>query len=365
MLCSLGLLATQSGCLEIQIGNEPQQSTVDQTSYTDVAINPDNSPYYTEPLLPPPPIDLSSVDLASTSDTSLLAAAIEQGDAIRAAKTVLKKNGVVGSGTISNGLGATEILVLTKDAITMKAIPTSIDGKKTQVHIVGEIKAMATYNTRVKHRPVVPAGVSIGNGRENTSGTLGAVVVKNGIRYMLSNNHVLARQNRAQIGEQIVQPGRADTRGVPTDEVAILSAFKPVSFTSPNRIDAALARYTGYHSYSMVDNAFAPSKNPIQASTGMKVMKLGRTTGFTQGTIVATNVSLKVDFNGQTAVFENQIYIKGDYEEFLKAGDSGSLLVSQSGNRPVGLLFAGGEGSAFANPIQDVLNYFGVTIAGR
>ena len=81
------------------------------------------------------------------------------------------------------------------------------------------------------------------------------------------------------------------------------------------------------------------------------------------GTIAATDVTLKVDYdNGETATFVNQIYIEDP--NFLQAGDSGSLLVTEDGNHPVGLCFAGGPDGAFANPIGPVLQYFGVEVAG-
>lgn len=115
----------------------------------------------------------------------------------------------------------------------------------------------------------------------------------------------------------------------------------------------------------MIDQAFAPSQQIATARSGQAVMKMGRTTGLTYGTVQTTNVTIKVEFDGQTAIFENQIYVKGDYGDFLKSGDSGSLLVTQDGAHPIGLLFAGGEGSAFANPIKPVLDYFGVTLVGR
>jgi hypothetical protein len=362
------LLLSQAGCLEITVGNEPQQQPQyqDLGPSEDVAINPESSPYYTEPLLPEPTINIAneSISAMSATGTRTMPEFDVPGAPPRQSMVVLKEANVVGTGEMKDANGDDKILVLARDASAYLTVPKTLDGKPTHIEVVGEIKATA-YNTRAKYRPVIPSGVSVGNGRENSSGTIGAVVVKNGIRYMLSNNHVLARQNNARIGEQIVQPGRADTRGVPTETVAILSAYKPVSFTSRNTIDAAIARYTGWHSYSVVDKAFAPSHTPVIAHSGQKVMKMGRTTGLTYGTVQSTNVTIKVDFNGQTAIFENQIYIKGDYSEFLQAGDSGSLLVTQSGQNPVGLLFAGGEGSAFANPIGDVLNYFGVTLAGK
>lgn len=367
---AMGMLIFQTGCLEITYSDAPAEEQYGQTgTYEDVAINPMTSPYYTEPVLPDPPIDLSGVSIASFAGDDNGERVQPVGDYSTGVErnsisAAMELKNVVGAGMTTAADGTAQLLVLAKAASAYQNVPKEINGLTTHVEVVGEIKATG-FNTRAKYRPVVPSGVSVGNGRENSSGTIGAVVMKNGIRYMLSNNHVLARQNRAKIGEQIVQPGRADTRGIPTEAVAILSQFKPVSFTQNNNFDAAIARYTGYHSFSMVDQAFSPSQVIANARAGQSVMKMGRTTGLTYGTVQSTNVSIKVDFDGETAIFTNQIYIKGDVGDFLQAGDSGSLLVTQDGAHPVGLLFAGGEGSAFANPIKPILDYFGVTIAGK
>jgi hypothetical protein len=368
---AMGLLLLQTGCLEITYSDGPveEEQGVPTGTYEDVAINPETSPYYTEPILPDPPIDLTSVSIASESldesgDRPEPIADVMTGVEATTITAAMGLKDVVGAGMTMTANGEKKVLVLAKDASAYATVPKEINGMATQIEVVGEIKASG-YNTRAKYRPVVPSGVSVGNGRENSSGTIGAVVMKNGIRYMLSNNHVIARQNNARIGEQIVQPGRADTRGIPTEAVAILSAFKPVSFTQNNNFDAAIARYTGYHSYTMVQQAFSPSQITSTARAGQSVMKMGRTTGLTYGTVQSTNVTIKVDFDGETAVFTDQIYIKGTAGDFLQAGDSGSLLVTQDGAHPIGLLFAGGEGSAFANPIKPILNYFGVTIAGK
>src|SRR5260370_24599977 len=58
-------------------------------------------------------------------------------------------------------------------------------------------------------------GVSGGNAHDISakfccSGTLGALVTKSGVDYILSNNHVLARTGLAKVGEAIIQPGLVD-----------------------------------------------------------------------------------------------------------------------------------------------------------
>jgi hypothetical protein len=83
-------------------------------------------------------------------------------------------------------------------------------------------------------------------------GTLGALVEDgDGVQYILSNNHVLARTNLASAGEEIIQPGLVDQS--PTcaqdknDAVADLVDFVPIVFngkksTTPNTVDAAIAQ---------------------------------------------------------------------------------------------------------------------------
>jgi hypothetical protein len=100
---------------------------------------------------------------------------------------------------------------------------------------------------------------------------------------------------------------------------------------------------------------------------GQSVMKYGRTTRLTIGTINGINVTLSVCYNSscsRTATFIDQIAIGSN--NFSRAGDSGSLIVSNDANAyPIGLLFAGGGGITFANPIDAVLNSFNVSIDGK
>ncbi|NQU97374.1 MAG: hypothetical protein HQ548_07005, partial [Chloroflexi bacterium] len=66
------------------------------------------------------------------------------------------------------------------------------------------------------------------------------------------------------------------------------------------------------------------------------------------------------------ARFVNQIMVQDNLpsrvDTFSAGGDSGSLIVTEDGNNPVALLFAGSKFYTVANPIGDVLDAFGVTI---
>ena len=98
----------------------------------------------------------------------------------------------------------------------------------------------------------------------------------------------------------------------------------------------------------------------------MAVQKVGRTTGYTTATVTGVNVTVNVGYSSGTARFVNQIQISGTNAS--KSGDSGSLWVTNNGNKnPVGLNFAGNKtgSTAIANPIIPVLTHFNVTVCSQ
>lgn len=233
-------------------------------------------------------------------------------------------------------------------------------------------------------RPI-PLGVSGGNVNDRTSqfccgGTLGALVSFEGQLFILSNNHVLARSNLAALGEAISQPGLIDedpTCQVNTNDfVANLSAFQPFSFTSQNIMDVAgaLVLPGAVDPSGSILGIGQPSSQTVAPRIRMRVKKSGRTTGVTHGVINAINVTVNVGVPTecgsetiQTAQFVNQMRIVGRpiFIPFSRGGDSGSLVVEdvRTCPRPVGLLFAGGTLTTFANPLDPLLQ-FGASFVG-
>ena len=51
-----------------------------------------------------------------------------------------------------------------------------------------------------------------------------------GQRLILSNNHVLANSNDAQVGDTVVQPGSIDGGHAVSDKIAELERFVPIEF---------------------------------------------------------------------------------------------------------------------------------------
>jgi hypothetical protein len=88
----------------------------------------------------------------------------------------------------------------------------------------------------------------------------------------------------------------------------------------------------------------------------MQVVKAGRTTEVTFGTITTVNLSAIVAYpcagGSEIFFFRNQVEIGPN--NFSNSGDSGSALLSVATHEPVGLLFAGGPNSTLANDIKNV-----------
>jgi hypothetical protein len=273
---------------------------------------------------------------------------------------LLSHPGVVGTGVGADAAGNPVVLILTSRG-GVPDLPTSIDGVRTRVDVVGEVVPLAFKGT---YRPV-PSGVSVGNANECASGTIGCMVLKGSTRYMLSNNHVFARVNDASIGEAINQPGRYDGKPVcaTTGIVGNLAQFQNISFSGNNTIDAAIASLSTSSTCAMVNSLYTPSSTVVSPSVGLAVKKTGRTSGLTHGTISGINVTIQVNYGSPgVATFVNQIYVASN---FIRSGDSGSLMVTETGNNPVGLCFAGSGGQSFANPIGPVLQAFGATVCGQ
>jgi hypothetical protein len=273
---------------------------------------------------------------------------------------LLSRPGVVGTGVGADAAGNPVVLILTSRP-GVANLPASLDGVKTRIDMVGEIVPLAYKGT---YRPV-PAGVSVGNANECASGTIGCMVLKGSTRYMLSNNHVFARVNAASIGESINQPGRYDGKPAcsATGIVGNLAQFVNISFSGNNTVDCAIASLSTSSTCAIVNNLYTPSSTVVSPSVGLAVKKTGRTSGLTHGTISGINVTIQVNYGSPgVATFVNQIYVASN---FIRSGDSGSLMVTETGNNPVGLCFAGGSGNSFANPIGPVLQALGATVCGQ
>jgi hypothetical protein len=255
----------------------------------------------------------------------------------------------------------------------------------------GAIKLGTTGSTQA---PLVEVDPDTGEEVELCfAGTLGgAVVDSNGNLFILSNNHVLAQTNTISPGEPIIHPASLDSVCKdPLEDpktVATLTDFVDIKFCQAkgplllrcknNTVDAAIAAVEPdmVASDGYILDIGPTGSTPASAYVGMKVQKSGRSTGYTTGTVAAVDVSVLVCYAlpctvaANLANFVNQVRVGP--AGFSGLGDSGSMILEckESGGAcdpspaPVGLLFAGGDGSTFFNRFEDVQSAFGVAPVG-
>lgn len=219
----------------------------------------------------------------------------------------------------------------------------------------------ANHRVRNQHFGVSGGNVNDRSSRFCCSGTLGALLTDGTNQYILSNNHVLGRSDQAVAGEDISQPGMIDIGCRVGTIVGDFTAAPPFGATATN-VDAAIAqlRPGTMDSTGFIEDIGVPSSSVVAPTVGLSVAKSGRTTGFTTGSIGAINASVNVQYQkgcggGKkfTVSFSNQVVINSS--TFSAGGDSGSLIVSNSGKNPVALLFAGSSSATIGNPVGLVL----------
>ena len=240
---------------------------------------------------------------------------------------------------------------------------------EVDVQFVGRIQKRSTVPWEQQRRRPLRIGTSVGH-HKITAGTLGCFVRRGSDDKqsvcILSNNHVLANENRAGLGDAILQPGRLDGGALSKDKVATLTDFVKLK-KRHNLLDCAIAEIDLKHMafdptrIQGLGNLAGVSTTPVDEGT--KVAKLGRTTSLTNGRVTAFELDdVVVAYDTGNLSFDQVIEIEGvGAQAFSDGGDSGSLIVNAR-REAVGLLFAGSEsggrnkaGLTYANPIQDVL----------
>jgi hypothetical protein len=239
--------------------------------------------------------------------------------------------------------------------------------------------ARATIPEQHRRRPLCP-GVQLQNwdadaragvlaSERMVVGTLGMVLERNGERLLLSNNHVLAGQNRGCVGDRIAQPGGMQISD--SEVVARLERFIPLQ-PSPagahptrgnviwNRVDAAVAALAPGIDFDLGflgAHAVPRPSGYARPVIGERVFKIGRTSGLRWGVITSVGERVgPVTYAIGDCWFQNSFVIEGEGgRPFSEGGDSGAVVVRRTGE-VVGLIYAGNGNETFACPITDVLS---------
>jgi hypothetical protein len=285
----------------------------------------------------------------------------------------------VGVGTGLDDDGNVVIRVYTSGADS-PTIPAKIENVPVLEVLTGPLHPYYQSIAQPRYQMGVPRAVPIGvsaiwdpgvNGTICAAATLGCRLVdSNGNIYGLSNNHVWADENNNPLGTPAVQPSPLDDQcitGVTANTIGTLAAFVTLIFdgVTPNPCDAAIIASNRQliNTSTLSDGYGVPTSQVAQPFLGQLVQKYGRTTGYTQGTVVGVNVTTVIGYTAGVGLFNNMIDIipTSSFANFGNPGDSGSLAVDMNRN-PVGLLVGGGGGHVLHNPIGVVLQQLAVEL---
>ncbi|WP_296226901.1 hypothetical protein [Ralstonia sp. UBA689] len=232
-------------------------------------------------------------------------------------------------------------------------------------------------------------GSFISPGNEASAGTLGALVADDQQQlYGLSNNHVTGGCNHSAPGLPILAPGVKDVAAGVIAPFTIGYHHRVLPYalgTSGNvditrNTDAAIFRIANPQLVSSLQGGtFDTPTRVAEPVEGMRVAKVGRTTGYTEGRIVGRELRpIKVKAASPSNLFEGRIWfpnafaVHGDQREFSESGDSGALVVSLNDDgtkSAVGLVFCGGPDSkapggkrSLIVPLAPILQRLGVSL---
>ena len=235
---------------------------------------------------------------------------------------------------------------------------------EVDIKIVGPAKKQSSV-FQSRQRPLL-IGVSIGHFQVK-GGTLGCFVkVGDGTSRILSNNHVLANENKGKPGDDIIQPNSFDGGTKGADTVGALDTFVRLRKKGANAVDCALATVKAgiqFDSATLTGAGLLAGLKTDLSGVAF-VEKIGRTTGLTQGRVTAFDLdNVIVTYDAGNLRFDDQLEIEGaGAGPFSQLGDSGSLVFTSGGLLGSGLVIAGtdhggsnGAGVTYANRLVTVL----------
>lgn len=267
-------------------------------------------------------------------------------------------------------------------------LPESIDGYSIDYRqgIIGQIGGLPPSSvgspSHYLHNGRITCGSSIGMGGGMGAGTFGALIRIDGDLFGLTNNHVIGRCSYAEGGHPVLSPGNLDinpnflvhpfTIGVFERSAPMLNG-SPATVPVSGNLDASIMRIVDETKVSAMQGTSYPTPSSVSPITdGMKVQKVGRTTGHTYGVVSGKiagfqSVTYAVpELQQQFSVFFSEAWIvEGVDGPFSDGGDSGSLVVATlpSGEMTaIGLIFAGNGSISLVVPLDLIIARFGATI---
>jgi hypothetical protein len=248
-------------------------------------------------------------------------------------------------------------------------IPQSVDWPELEAPVALDVVERSPFrlaNLTDTERPVFP-GLSVGHCISGETGSLGAIVsaFNDSERYVLGAGHVLAASGRAQIDDEIVQPGGLDGGLCPDQTIGTLAAFVELQSGGgfPNSTDAALAKLNPNIASMGGDLTIQRLANQGEIGINDVLFRIGCRTGQRSVQVLNPSYATTVQYptaSGGQEVFGFQGLIQ--YSDFSLPGDSGGPLVTGSGAL-VGIHIArNDDGFGLAVPVWSLPAEWNVTI---
>lgn len=265
------------------------------------------------------------------------------------------------------------VRVQRENPLTMMAVDavTRVARGEIDMRFIGKVRRSASTGMpppgAARARPLV-LGASVAHFRA-TAGSVGGFLRSRenlpGV-HLLSNNHVIANENRCKPMDASLQPAPLDGGRLAADRVAGLSKWISLK-KSANTVDCAMAGLDAGVDYDASDLGLGRRLAGVGAPILQRevvVHKVGRKTGATSGRVTAFELKgLAILYQAGPLVFDDQLEIEGLGDAaFASRGDSGALVVDDD-HLAVGLFFASsdagganGKGLAYANLFTAVLD---------
>lgn len=205
---------------------------------------------------------------------------------------------------------------------------------------------------------IVLGGVSMGHLGAGTTGTLGGILRIGNQKYAVSTAETLAPEG-SKLGDIVVQPSVEDS---PHKVYALgkLAVISKLAFGSINDLDAAIAAVDQEVPTSPRIREIGRPNDVAEPEIGINVRKTGRSTGFTEGKILCTDVRIKAIRGDQQYVLQDQFLVMSEVIEFATKGDEGAFIINNN-NDLVGMIQVAFHGMAVCARGSILLNRFGFT----
>ncbi|HWW61249.1 MAG TPA: hypothetical protein VN181_07775 [Thermoanaerobaculia bacterium] len=247
-----------------------------------------------------------------------------------------------------------------------------------EIRVVGTIVAQPSEDAPMTaNDEELAIGMSISH-IEGEAGTLGFFAERHGVRGFVSCNHVVARVDAFQRGDEILSPAKKHGGVSPKDLAGTIEKVATLRHFFRKRADAAFVRASP-HRFPTIPGRVPDGRlrnDLVFIERSMPVIKVGQTTGRREGRVRTRNMDRFVveypstQFNRPLkAMFDDVYEIEttekdgdGEFKTFCQDGDSGAVVYTPS-LQPVGLLFSRSSadgpdntGFGYMNLLSGVLN---------